>query len=767
MLNQNINVDLHIHSKASEYKEARIHNKDAKEITIVENSTLENIDILLNVLNEKNINLFAFTDHNRFDCSLYLETKHKLETKKWKNILNILPGVEFDVKIEEDKKTCHIITIFDCENDEELKRISDEIKKVQLEKPNDYYDLKRFDRLMKEIHLNTIFIACQRKSLDNPNGGASCISDSTSDIYEFLKVGFISALEYQKANVEGMLLDNLKDFPREIGMVCGSDCHQWECYPKHDKKENLPNKKFFFTIKSLPTFSGLLFALTSPHTRFNRNDEQDFYQFDVGDSKIELSSGINAIIGENGSGKTTLLNSLIKEKVPDYSKKIIASSNINISKKIENCCYIEQNEIITKNTKGFIFDEDCFSKINNSIFEQRTTQYTEALFQFITNNISKNLKRNELKNCIFEYKESFYKAQTYYISVTKNKEFGAEVNQYKNRISELNNILEKLLCEINQTSYETNDKDTLMQAYNLICKVRRKIINRYKNQYFTQHIKNIISQKINEYETKIRSLSVKDDRDIMKYKNNLNSCKNNIISFIKDYILKINLLPEYNITDIGGYSNSLKGGYRFIKKTNYYNASDLKEKLLQRLFKKEYQSIEKIKQIKTEEELADAISGANLQNYKLKYSELVNKFINDQNKEAKEVLESTSGDKMGSTLGEKSLVYYKYLTYEDDKYAVLCIDQPEDNISNKKIEGDLTKYLNNLRDKKPIIFITHNPLLVVNLDVDNVLAVEINNSVMKINSGCLENSDIIRRVSDVLDGGKEVIEKRVKLYYGN
>ena len=107
------------------------------------------------------------------------------------------------------------------------------------------------------------------------------------------------------------------------------------------------------------------------------------------------------------------------------------------------------------------------------------------------------------------------------------------------------------------------------------------------------------------------------------------------------------------------------------------------------------------------------------------------------------------------------------MTYEDDKYSVLCIDQPEDNISNKKIEGDLTKYLNNLRDKKPIIFITHNPLLVVNLDVDNVLAVETNNSVMKINYGCLENSDIIRSVSDVLDGGKEVIEKRVKLYYGN
>ena len=58
VLNDIINIDLHIHSAASEYKEAEGYLK---------NSTIDNIDVLLKKLNDNNINLFSITDHNRFD----------------------------------------------------------------------------------------------------------------------------------------------------------------------------------------------------------------------------------------------------------------------------------------------------------------------------------------------------------------------------------------------------------------------------------------------------------------------------------------------------------------------------------------------------------------------------------------------------------------------------------------------------------------------------------------------------------------------------
>ena len=57
MLSNIINVDLHIHSKASAYKE---------EDGFVDNEITENLPVLFRALNEKNINHFSITDHNRF-----------------------------------------------------------------------------------------------------------------------------------------------------------------------------------------------------------------------------------------------------------------------------------------------------------------------------------------------------------------------------------------------------------------------------------------------------------------------------------------------------------------------------------------------------------------------------------------------------------------------------------------------------------------------------------------------------------------------------
>ena len=96
----------------------------------------------------------------------------------------------------------------------------------------------------------------------------------------------------------------------------------------------------------------------------------------------------------------------------------------------------------------------------------------------------------------------------------------------------------------------------------------------------------------------------------------------------------------------------------------------------------------------------------------------------------------------------------------------MIIDQPEDNISNFKIKEELIKYLNNLRDSKQIIFVTHNPLLVVNLDVDNVIFLENIDGKIKAVSGCLEDekNEMLDIISIKMDGGRETIEKRLKIY---
>ena len=92
MLNSIIKVDLHIHSKASSYKDG----------IIVEKSNIDNIDVLVDKIDENNISLFSITDHNRFDYELYSKINEKVKTK-YSTTKNNLPGVEFDVLLEDGK----------------------------------------------------------------------------------------------------------------------------------------------------------------------------------------------------------------------------------------------------------------------------------------------------------------------------------------------------------------------------------------------------------------------------------------------------------------------------------------------------------------------------------------------------------------------------------------------------------------------------------------------------------------------------------------
>lgn len=59
-------------------------------------------------------------------------------------------------------------------------------------------------------------------------------------------------------------------------------------------------------------------------------------------------------------------------------------------------------------------------------------------------------------------------------------------------------------------------------------------------------------------------------------------------------------------------------------------------------------------------------------------------------------------------------------------------------------------------------------ILVVNLDVDNVIDItKDRKNVLSIKAGCLEDDDLLEVVSESLDGGKEAVERRLKVYGTN
>lgn len=757
MLNEIIKIDLHIHSDASGYKDPN---------EIVKDSNISNSNVLLDALLQHNVRLFSITDHNRFNKPLYEHLNIQLNEEEYKGKLNLVYGVEFDVLFQEKMKPAHIVTIFDVKSDEDMDRICKGIESDKLTDKKDSYSTKRFEEVLKKIGLNCLLIVHQKKELSNHNGKHASLSDSTDSPERILKVGYVDALEFQKPRVEGILKANLKEIDYEIPLITGSDCHQWSSYPKHNEKK-ISGVENFTEIKALPTFKGLHLAMSSPQTRMNRfkNNRHSFIEsITVNEKVIPLDPGLNAIIGENGSGKSTILEILNSKKEKSYVNKLRKENNIQYLFKgvSDNIKYIHQSEIIKKfETKSLLNDENKnFKDINHDSFESGFSEYAKELNQMVKKNIEINKLNNTLENIIFYFDEVFDNS-TYYVDVVYRQ--SSKTNPHEVKLKVWKNIINLINKELDSEYYTPTEQNTIRSLLEQAILVYRPILNREIDFNIQENIKNILHTTINSYSSTIEQKKTALDKRKTRY----DESKIRIIEAIFEAVQANsfeNKIPQMPNRITGVSTNQLKG-FDFNKEA-YYNDKDLSKEFLKRMFNKQYQSIDEINKIKTNEEFCNAIRNARIETIDQTWEQNLSKFIIEMKEEQKYLVESSKGNQIGNTMGELSLAYYKFHLIEEENIHIFIIDQPEDNISNLKIADELINYINSMRDDKQVIFVTHNPLLVVNLDVDNVLFLNKINDKIDVIGGCLEDekNGILELISEQMDGGKEMIAKRLKIY---
>lgn len=759
-LNNIIKFDLHIHSYASKYKEAQ---------GIVDCSTIENLPILFSKLNENNIALFSITDHNRFDADLYIEAQRILAERKYPNVKNILAGVEFDVQLESEKAKCHIIAIFDTKNKDDLLKIKRIIDTNLLEKNNDYYDKVKFEHLLKDIALDTILIASQRKGLENTSGRESSISDAVQNVEQIIQIGYINALEFQKPKIEGILKYNLRNLGLNIPLFSGSDCHDWNVYPYHD----MNNKNLAFhhsKAKILPTFKGLLMAISSPETRFNRREnlkEPQIKSIQINGNTIALTQGINAIIGENGAGKSTILELINKRTNKPHIKKLKDSNNIQIDgvSGLYQPKYIEQGYIVEKfKHPENLFsngEETFFKDIDTKKFQENYSQYAEQIKECIKKNIAKNACANNLVD-VLVYK-NFPNHSNYYVQIANIDNIQTLKNIHEEPYLKLKELITSIE-NIKQLSYYSSFTDKLDSILVILNDIYTEIRQRYIKQYTAIETQNIIESCINDYQRKIKENSTTEDRE----KNEFEQAKRNFIKSIVDAIsnstLNINWPKEPQI--LSGTSSVSSKGFKFNREA-YYNQKSMLTDFLSAMFILKYQSIDTLKSIDTLQAFQEAVKNCTIiENIDKCWKDNFAKFFETATKTEQYILDA-SNQQIGNTLGEMSLSYYDFFTQDQQNWELLIIDQPEDNISNNNIRQKLIGYFQNIREEKQIIFVTHNPLLVVNLDVDNVIYLRNTKGALEAIGGCLESEtpeNILNIIANNMDGGKETIEKRLRFY---
>jgi len=117
--------------------------------------------------------------------------------------------------------------------------------------------------------------------------------------------------------------------------------------------------------------------------------------------------------------------------------------------------------------------------------------------------------------------------------------------------------------------------------------------------------------------------------------------------------------------------------------------------------------------------------------------------------------------------GERGALLIVFYLLVDLDTIPLVIDQPEHNLDNETVTKLLVPAIKKAKKRRQIIMITHNPILAVVCNADQVIVAYLDikgNYKVEYVSGAIENPGINRRIVDILEGTMLAFDNRQRKY---
>ena len=794
-----IKIDLHIHSRYSSGKDGNL----------VKEGTIDNLPILLKKLEDNQINMCAITDHDCFNYDLYKNLKQHAGVGHLKCVL---PGIEFSVLMNGDNNSSqevHVIAIFDDRDEKKVQAISKLLPYNAIpydKKETKEFSEEKFMEILSKIGLSAVLIVHQKLSVKSRKPlkrDLNILGEKTFN--SLIRLDYFDSLEFKtkKQEVFHNIFQNEinQDNYERVRFITGSDCHQWEAYPRHDKQSKETEYEFVPTfLKCLPSFRGLVMSVTdcsriSRNNVFFDNNEKHLESISIRNGaqniQIPLSKGINVIIGDNSSGKSALLNKIsnytcldgsrsrslpeeLKTKYEEFwkSHKTIVENSFPEGSYVIDGQGAIRHQFEEKQNPGELLKEKYPEETDSAVYIDKIKEYLQPFYDALTNKFKFDSYKSELSSL-----EIVPEPSKTNICVAHQITKAYIQNSKPSYISKIISNLQKIKSELENSQklkYTPEEKEKLKELKNYILTLETKYKKEESILSNNEQILNAINDGIIKYKSNTKALRDKETSDYDKYIGK----KTVFAETIAFTVLYEHKLCKYTfpptINDKINFNQKKYGSVVFVSRFKHsgeaITTKYLEELVMSVLIKNStFPDTSKITKEKLMDIIANVNTGGGKTGVDLLKSKIENQLSDDYKTENAIVANGQVLTEQYSA-GYNANQYFSLLAYDDHDKAYL-VDQPEDDVSQTKIAESVVPSFKKMRERHQIIIVTHNPQFVINLDADNVIYVSSDKEKLNFKYGALEykdeETDIIKLVEDNLDGGEEALRKRWKRYEKN
>lgn len=777
--------DLHIHSN-----QCPKANKELSKITIP-----EYVDELIDLLCKyPDLEMISFTDHNHICPDLYEEFQSR------ECGIAIVPGIEIDMCLENDGVSKHLVVYFDSSPlDTDFRPLCDSINSIVAKHQVSSGNPIGIHQLLSELlNLKRRFVVSPhafkqgKRAIDwdwHVDGGDAPNVDTFLD-------QFFAFWETSGASQIAHVVEYLRAIDRneKESIVAFSDSKDFK---KLKAYLDQPHQYF----DSLPNFSGIQ-MVGSELTRIRSNQffvpdsEQGKYlgSVHIGGQQLQLSPKLNAIIGGRGSGKSVLLDrialSLNSSRFDDLIETdrfkfleteipvISSMSNVELGDGSFQFEYFNQSYVSSLfQSKGEAFNKQLevyFGSAFGQIEEIKTesirsgygSKFNEMLLGLepesqdnLIDFVGKyGVDRDEKLSIKFDKAPSATEAKKYtsidYAAMMAKIEASFErdvpevirseeaileaLRNYKKTVIEAaraarlgyindgylhRSLEEKLKSKRSQISKASKARQEAIDSFQSIFKSETLVAKRRTaliRAYFSMHEDMTLN-----YEN--QGFADGETPNAFMFKKEL------IVQDPLSYLIAV--LDDCLLSEVGGNA-----------RCNPANIFDYIDAF--RFGDGRYKSGKS----------ADILE-QKLKNFSLHYEEKSSIWYRKNPDSAYEDISTKSP-------GTRTNILLEYIVHRNTNVPLL-IDQPEDNVDNQTIYGQIKKWFVDLKSARQVIVVTHDANIVINADAENVIvATQKDDGSFYYRFGALEYSDVLDIASEILDGGVDAVKRRLMKYGG-